>query len=242
MLKEYNKLWVFGDSYTTPELCVHPQESFWGLTAIHCNIPTIINCSRPVNSFDSVNHILVSMQQQFDWKNDLFLIGIPPLERITVFDDYVDTAYLGHEISTNTWTTDKFKINSHHGLIGLQNYGKDKQLIIHNDRAWVETQTLRTIFLLTAWLDSTKANYMIINLSKDFDVNNIWGPSEFVLPHAVNHPRCILFENTYHGINLNVNKPADFDQFGWTGHHGPVGNKHFFEKSLLPQIQKCNLI
>jgi hypothetical protein len=238
LIKEYNKLWVFGDSYTTPEVCVTPKDSFWGLTAIHCNIPTIINCSRPGNSFDSVNHILVSMQQQFNWDQDLFLIGIPPLERITVFDDYKDTEYLAHDINSKTWDTNKFQISPHHGLIGLQYYGTDKQLIIHSDRSWLETQTLRTIFLLTAWLDSKNANYMLINLSKDLDINNVWGPSEFVLPYAINHSRCILFENTYHGINLNVNRPVDFDQFGWTGHHGPSGNKHFFEKSLLPQMQK----
>ena len=242
MLKEYNKLWVFGDSYTTPGVCVYPSDSFWGLTATHCNISTILNCSRPVNSFDSVNHVLVSMQQEFNWESDLFLIGIPPLERITVFDDHKDTEYQGYKIDTNTWTTDKFRINSHHGLVGLQNHGTDKQLIIHSDRSWTETQALRTIFLLTAWLDSKNANYMIINLSQAFDINSVWGPGEFVLPYAINHSRCILFEKTYHGINLNVNKPIDFNHAGWNGHHGPSGNKHFFENSLLPQMQKCNLI
>jgi hypothetical protein len=126
--------------------------------------------------------------------------------------------------------------------VTLQNYGADKQLIIHNDRSWVETQVLRTIFLLTTWLDSKNANYMILNLSKDLDRDNSWGPSEFVLPYAIQHPRCILFENTYHGINLNINKPADYNDFGWNGHHGPAGNAYFFEKSLLPHMQQCKLL
>ena len=241
-MKNYNRLWVFGDSYTTPDVCVSPAESFWGLTATHCNISTILNCSRPINSFDSVCQILISEQNSYSWENDLFLIGIPPLERITVFDDYKDTPYYGYKIDTTTWKSESLQIQTHHGLVGLQNYGTDKQLIIHSDRTWVETQTLRDIFLLTTWLDSKNANYMILNLSKALTSTDAWGPSNFVLPYCMNHPRCILFENTYQSINLNVNSPADFDQYGWNGHHGPAGNQYFFEKSLLPQMQKCNLI
>ena len=232
MLKDYNKLWVFGDSYTTPGVCVNPQDSFWGLTAQHLKIGSIRNCSKPVNSFDSVCHLLISMQDQFDWNTDVFLIGIPPLERITVFDNFKDTAYFGHEIDTNTWTSNLFKIPYHHGLIGMQNYGRDKELIIHSDRSWVETQALRTIFLLTTWLDSKNANYLIVNLSKPMDKDNVWGPSEFVLPFCQNHSRCILFDDTYHSVNVNLNEPADFKQYGWNGHHGPAGNAHFFETSI----------
>ena len=242
MSKVYDKLWVFGDSYTTPDICVDPRDSFWGLTASYCNIPKILNCSRPVNSFDSVCHLLVSEQTQYNWDRDLLLIGIPPLARITVFDDFKDTPYYGHEIKTSSWESDKFQIHSHHGLVGLQNYGTDKQMIIHDDRGWLETQVLRTIFFLTSWLDSNNANYMIINLSKEFDWNNIWGPSNFVLPYALQHSRCILFDKTYCNVNLNKNPPPDFDQYGWDGHPGPVGNRCFFEQSLLPQMQKCNLI
>jgi hypothetical protein len=80
---------------------------------------------------------------------------------------------------------------------------------------------------------------MILNLSKDFDKNNVWGPSNFVLPYCMNHLKCILFEDTYHGINIGVNKPADSDKP--EGHHGPAGNKYFFEKSLLPTMQRNKL-
>jgi len=241
LLKEYNKLWVFGDSYTTPDVCVTPKESFWGLVAGNCNISTVVNCSRSVNSFDSVIHMLVSMQEQFDWNRDLLLIDIPPLERITVFDNFKDTPYVGYEFDTSNWTVENFGIKFHHGLVCLQNFGSDKKLIIHSDRAWIETQVLRNIFLLTTWLDSKNANYMILNLSKDLDSNNVWGPSDFVLPYALNHSRCILFKDTYYGINININKPADFDQYGWNGHHDAVGNQYFFEKSLLPTMQRNRL-
>ena len=83
------------------------------------------------------------------------------------------------------------------------------------------------------------ANYLILNLSKDLDENNIWGPSDFVLPYCKAHKNCILFKDTYHGINIGINKPADSDSP--EGHHGPAGNKYFFEQSLLPKLKEINL-
>lgn len=242
MLKKYNNLWVFGDSYTTPNICVDPVDSFWGLVAQTANISTIKNCSREVNSFDSVCHLLVSLSGTINWANDLVIIGIPPLERITVFDNHKNTKYVGKEINTLTWDSLAFEINYHRGLVSLQNYGQDKQLILHEDRSWLETKTLREIFLLTKWLDSVDANYMIINLSKDFDKSNIWGPSDLVLPYCVSHPRLVVFDNTYYGVNLDINKPFDYNKYGWTGHHGPEGNRYFFEKSLLPTMKECKLL
>lgn len=241
MLKTYDKLWVFGDSFTTPDYCVDMQDSFWGLTAQHLNIPNINNYSKIGNSFDTIEQLLVGSIPEISWAKDLLFIGLPPLERITVFDNFKDTKYTGHVISTADWTGNSCEVSSHHGLECLQNYGEDQQLIIHSDRSWVETQALRSIFLLTQWLDSVSANYLILNLSKELDENNIWGPSNFVLPYCKNHRNCILFKDTYHGINLNINKPADFDKFGWNGHHGPNGNKYFFEQSVLPRLKELNL-
>lgn len=234
---------MFGCSTSAVDKAVTPAESYWGLTAEYLKIPIINNCSRPVNSLDAIAHLLISMQEQYDWSSDLFLISVPPLERITVFDDHKDTTYYGYKIETESWSREQYRIPYLHGLVGLQNFGNDKKLILHRDPSWNETQALRTVFLLTNWLDSVKANYIIHNTSgRNFDKNNQWGPSEFVLPYAINHPRCILFENTYHSINENINRPADFDQYKWHGHHGSAGNSYFFEKSLLPTMQKCNLI
>lgn len=241
MLRKFNKLWVFGDSFTTPDYCVDSQDSFWGLTAQYLNIPEIINYSKPGNSFDTVQQLLIGSAADINWSTDLLFIGLPPLERITVFDNFKDTKYIGHIIKTTDWACASFEVPSHNGLECLQNYGGDQQLIIHSDRSWLETQVLRTIFLLTNWLDSVGAQYLILNLSKDLDENNQWGPSNFVLPYCKNHKNCILFKDTYHGINLNINKPADFDKFRWNGHHGPDGNKYFFEQSLLPRLKELNL-
>lgn len=233
---------MFGDSYSTPNICVSPQESFWGLTANNTQVSHVMNCSRSGNSFDSILQLVLGLQSRFSWADDLLLIGIPPLERITVFDDYKNTTYSGYDIDTTTWQWENFDISCHRGLVCMQNYGEDNTLIIHNDRAWLETQLLRNLFLLTNWLDNCKANYVIINLSKQLDRSNQWGPSELFLPYVEDHDRCIVFEDSYQAINLNINPPADYDRFGWNGHHGPVGNKHFFENSLWPRLQKCNLV
>lgn len=239
MPKSFERLWVFGDSYTTPGVCVDPQDSFWGLAADALDIPVIINCSRPINSWTSVQHLLVGMCQQITWQKDLIFVGIPPLERITVFDDYKDTEYLGHKITTKDWSQEKFSIACHHGLICLQKYGSDKQLILHSDRSWLETDVMRQIFLLSSWLESVSANYLILNLSKDLDKNNHWGPSGFLLNYCMQLKPSIMFEKTYHGINIGVNRPVDSDNP--EGHHGPAGNRYFFENALLPKLKECGL-
>lgn len=230
---------MFGDSYTTPGVCVNPKDSFWGLTASTLGIDTIMNYSRPCNSFTSVQQLLIGQRQHIDWDNDLVFVGVPPLERITIFDDHKNTEYLSFKIDSRSWTIESFDVLCHRGLISLQYYEADRQLVLHADRSWIETDVLRQIFLLTQWLDSIHANYLILNLSKNLDDNNRWGPSDPVLDYCLAHQRMILFENTYHGINIGVNKPADSDEP--EGHHGPAGNRYFFDKSLLPKLQACGL-
>ena len=238
MLKSYNKLWVFGDSFTTPNVCVSPKDSFWGLAASYLNVKNITNCSWPSNSFDSVCHVMISLQEQYDWDNNIFFIGIPPLWRLTIFDNYKDTRYNGYNFNTSTWTSDKFEIPCH---TGLENFlvGGDKLLTIFEDRSWTETETMRTIFLLTSWLDSKNARYLIYNLSDPLDANNQWGPSNFLLPYCTKHKNCILFEDTYYSVNIDVNIPPDATSADkWRGHHGPAGNQLFFEKSIKPKLEE----
>ena len=236
MLKKYDRLWVFGDSYSTPHVCVSPQDSFWGLAAAKLSVDTVINCSRSKLSFDSVCQILVGEQQSYNFDRDFFIIGIPPLERITIFDDHKDTAFENSIFDTRTWQEETSNVISHHGLINLQYSELDKLSVLISDRSWIETQALRQIFLITRWLDSCNANYIIVNLSKNLDRSNQWGPSQYILDYCANHNRCKIFEDAMYDVNLNINKPADYDRYGWYGHHGPVGNKHFFETSIKDKL------
>ena len=235
MQKEYKRLCVWGDSYSTPDYCVQPAESFWGLTAQFLKVDTIVNYSWPGCSFSSICHMLIS--QQHNWEQDYLLIGIPPLERLTVFDDFKDTKYHAHCISLDTWYNTQDQINCHTGLKNIPGWGSEK-MVVYSDRAWTETQVLSQLFLLTAWLDSVNASYLIVNLSKPLDANNVWDPSAFVLPWALDHNKMILFDNTYYSVNKHVHKPVDFDKYSWEGHHGSQGNRHFFESSIKKKLVK----
>ncbi len=233
--RNWRNLWVFGDSYTTPYECVHPSESFWGLLAAQANFSEIKNCSRRKNSLDSVFQLVIGMHSEFDWQQDFLIIGIPPLERITVFDDFKDTAYTGRQFVVDTWQEQEFNIQCHRSLVCLHGYEQGHTVAYHM-RTWTEVQAMRQLFLLTQWLDAKQAHYLIVNLEQAWDKNNRWPPSEQLLDYCLAHPRCILFDNTYRSINQDVNPPADFDQFGWAGHHGATGNAWFFTQSLWPRF------
>jgi len=179
----------------------------------------------------------VSTSHAYDWEQDFLIIGVPPLERLTIFDNYKDTEYFKTNIDVDDWTQTQEKTQYHHGLKNKK-VEEFKDFTLVEDRAWTETCALRNIFLLTEWLDKNCASYLVVNLSKPFDANNHWGPSEFVLPYCTNHNKCILFKDTYYSINLYRNKPPDFDPHKWMGHHGSAGNKCFFEESILPALEK----
>jgi len=233
--RNYRQLHVLGDSYSTPGFCVDIKDSFWGLAAQYLEINSVANYSWPGNNLTSIFHILISLQSTFDWEKDYFLIGVPPLERLTVFDDYKDTRYNFKVFNTNGWSEISQELHCHTGLKNIPTWQADK-LIMYADRSWTETQALDQLFLLTSWLESKQANYLIVNLSKPFDKNNEWGPTEFLLPWAMNHTRLQLFENTYYSVNENVNCPADFDTHGWFGHHGFAGNQLFFDTTIKNKL------
>ena len=253
-----SKLYVFGDSYTTPDMCVDPQDSFWGLAGVELGVDQIINASRQINSFDTVCQLLIGMQNEYtyDWENDYFIIGIPPLERITTFfPERVDMPihtekatwkdYNAKIYNTATFESFDTVIQAHNSLFSLQFFGGDQQLTIHADRSWLETQVLRELYLLTNWLDSNNAKYLICNLSKPLDEGNWWGPSDVVLNHAIGHTNCILFNKTYYSVNEGIHIPPDADTVPhdpYSGHHGAAGNKLYYEASVRQTMTELGWI
>ena len=237
MTKQYNKLWVFGDSFTTTNYCVDAKDSFWGLTAAAIGAKSIVNCSWPGNCITSICHMLIGLQHQYDWENDFFIIGIPPLARLTVFDNFKDTRHNATHINTETWQSELVQIDCHTGLVNMP-MRNIKELAIYENSSWTEVQVLNTLFLLSTWLESKKANYIVANLSVPFLKDTNWAPYAFVLPDALANPKYILHDNTYYSANLNIHKPADFDPFEWQGHHGSAGNGHYFDVSVLPTLKR----
>jgi hypothetical protein len=205
---------VFGDSYTTTNYCVTPQESFWGLVAQELEINEIFNYSTPGNSFDSVVHLLISQQEKYDFEHDVFLIGIPPLERCTIFNSSKSpVTYQAQKISKQTWSIDQFEVPEHENLVKFK-FSNDKLLSVHESRNWTELQVMQRLFLISQWLDSKQAKYVILNLTVPFMNDNHWKPAEFLDRYCRNHQSIILFDNTYYTINLDRNKPADFKEYG----------------------------
>ena len=238
MSKKIERLWVFGDSNSTPNFLVEPKNSFWGLAARKFDIVDIFNISRAGCSLASVAHLLISMQQQYTFESDLFLVGVPPLERVTFFDQGKKTEYRAARLDGRTWRCDYFNTPYHLGLINWNAFSGDKNMVLHENRSWTETDALRQIYLMSQWLKSRNANYVILNLSRNFDKQNQWGPTDFLLPEMLNDPNCILFDNSYRDCNININWPADFDLLQWDGHHGASGNQHFYDVAVRPKLEE----
>jgi hypothetical protein len=144
-------------------------------------------------------------------------------------------SYFRTRINNNSGEINREQVLCHHGLENVSFY-HDATAIRFEDPTWTEIQACRDIFFLNQWLDNKSANYCIINLSKEFMDD---GPAtgKFIQAQCYTHPRNILTENTYYTVNLGINKPADFDLYGWHGHHGPDGNQYFFNKSILPKLK-----
>jgi hypothetical protein len=239
LLKKYRNLWVFGDSFSTPNAFVEPKDSFWMLTGLNLNVDNIYNYSWPGNSIDSVIHMLISDSDQFDWENDFFLIGVPPLARLTLISQDDKKSYHRNVYNESGGWIDQQLILCHHGLENRSFYN-DPLAIRFEDLTWTEIQACRLIYLVNSWLDSQRANYILLNLSKDFNQDSP-ATGKFLLEKCLNHSNNMLIGKTYHGINLGINKPADYDRYGWNGHHGASGNLYFFKQSLWPKIKELNL-
>ena len=237
---KYNNVYVFGDSYSTPNYCVDIKDSFWHMASMDVNATTIHNYSWVGNSLDSIFHILISEQDTFDWSG-LFLIGLPILERLTYFDNHQDTMKQVSIIENNNIITKK-DIMAHSGLAQDSWHEASRDLVMFEDRDWTETYTLRNLFLMDKWLQTMNTNFMFINLFKGFMTDTSWPTRSFVTEYFLNHNNSIIFKDTYLDINLGVHKPVDYDQYGWQGHHGAAGNENFYTNSVKPALITAGLM
>ena len=234
---------VFGDSYATPNFCVLPSESFWGLAAKDLDVNRIINYSHPGFSLDHVIHILLN--EKFNFEDDYFLIGIPPLARYVAYKDDSDFNWTATTFNTDFVPT-HIPVNSLDNTLKFefkQQFVNNKEELDRFCAEWLDVQSLEKIFLLHQYMTLNKAKFLILNLSVPIVYQDMWPAGKSVMTKVQNLSECVIFDNTYQSVNNNDNiKPADFDQYGWQGHHGAAGNQNWYNKIVKNKMIELNWI
>lgn len=229
-------LWVFGDSYSTPNFCVEPQDSFWGLSADYLGVSTIMNYSWPGNNWESIQHMVVSMRNDFG-PDDYVIVGIPPIERLTVFDPN-ERVYYGQEF-TNTFNPRRqLRVTCHESLEQNTTHALNPEAAKFYNRTWRELEVMRSVITLSTWLRMWAIKSIIVNLSEPFSYDTGWSTAKQIINQCQEINELLLFENTYYSINHYRVRPVDFDTHGWFGHHGADGNFAFFEQAILPKLRE----
>jgi hypothetical protein len=231
-----SKLYIFGDSYSTPGFCVEPKDSWWGLLANKLNIEGVENFSWPGNNIDSIAHIIVANSNLFNLE-DYIVIGVPPIERLTIFENDA-TSKLYTKFDNKLHEVKKPQVPCHGGLTQLTRHQLGRQEIDLWNRSWQEAQILRQLITLTAYLEKITKRILILNLSEPFQPITGWSTLNSLQKQAYNDPRILIDQNTYYSVNYNVNQPADFETHAWFGHQGAAGNRHWFDTAILPKLKE----
>ena len=226
-------LYVFGDSFTTPNFCVQPQDSYWGLLSKDLAVTSIINYSHSGFSFDQIIHLLCN--ESLNFENAYFFIGVPPIERLAVTD------------ITKRWTKAEFDKNfimektdvpviantQHYDF--LEAFIDAKFFLANYTFKWQQQIICDKIYMMYHWLKNMNTKFVIINLTAPFYSHNT-----LIEDKLKQLKDCILFDNTCHSINeADGIKPADWDNgTGWYGHHGSEGNANWYNKILRPKAME----
>jgi hypothetical protein len=234
-----SRLIVYGDSYSTPGFCVEPKDSWWGLMAQDLQVGSIENYSWPGNNVDSISHLIVA-GAGFS-PEDYVVIGVPPIERFTVFDPD-GQAPSNHRFFGNLEPMDQQVLREHDGLRQVTTHQLGQSYVMAWNRSWQEAQVLKELFLLKQYVQGWTPNVLLVNLAEPFQPRTEWLTLASIQRRFLADPHSILFDSTYYSVNKNINCPVDFDTHGWHGHHGPVGNKHWYETVLYPRIKQLGWI
>lgn len=235
-----SRLIIHGDSYSTPGFCVDPADSWWGLLAHVLKVDSVENYSWPGNNIDSIAHILVANSNLLR-QDDYVVIGVPPIERLTVFEDGARSKQVigyNHQLQERI----RQEVPAHSGLRQLTRHQLGRQDVDLWNRSWQEAQILRQLITLVAYLETRVQNILILNLSEPFQPLTGWTTLNSLQRQAYNDPRMLLDQLTYYSVNYQINMPADFDTHGWFGHQGSAGNRHWFETAIRPKIVQLGWI
>jgi hypothetical protein len=229
-----SRLIVYGDSYSTPGFFVEPKDSWWGLMAAALQVDSVENYSWPGNNIDSISHLIVSGSGFAI--DDYVIIGIPPIERFTVYDPEGAEAKC-HRFFGNLKVMDQKIVYEHTGLRQVTTHQLGQGYVMSWNRSWQEAQVLRELFLLTKYIQEWTQNYLIVNLAEPFQPETNWPTLGSIQRRFLADPHSILFTDSYFSVNKNINRPVDFDTHGWHGHHGPEGNQRWYDLVLHPRMK-----
>ena len=237
-----SKLYVFGDSYSTPFICVEPKDSFWGLASKDLGVDKIYNFSFPGNCLDNIIHVILN--DTFDFSDSYFLLGIPPINRYSVYTHITKSSIhtnktiyqFDSQFNTTEWQSSVMSDVS--SVTFNEVFVNDKEFVTYFRQEWHDVLTLEKIFLLNEWLISKGARLIVINLSVPLYCQLLWPVASSIMNSVKNLSNTIIFEDTLHSVNLaDKIKPKDYDQYGWFGHHGPEGNLNWYNKILYTKMQ-----
>jgi len=234
---------VLGDSYSTPNVCVSPSNSFWGLAAKDLGADKIVNYSHRGFSFDAVLHILIN--ETFNFADDYFFIGVPPLHRYIAHSNNIKKNYIAKQFDAN-YAIEEIPIHSLDNtqpFTFAEQFENDREGVDRFSKEWLDVQSLEKIFLLHQYLTAIKARFLILNLSVPIACQDMWPAGKSVMAKVRDLDECVLFDNTYQSVNVDDQiKPVDFNQHGWMGHHGTAGNLNWYTKVVKPKMLELNWI
>ena len=228
-----SRLFVYGDSYSTPGFCVDVEHSWWGKMAQDLQVHSVENYSWPGNNIDSISHLIVA-GAGFS-PEDFVVIGIPPIERFTVYDP-TGEAPCNQRFFGNLVPMDQQVLREHDGLRQVTTHQLGQPYVMAWNRSWQEAQTLRELFLLTRYIQGWTNRYLIVNLAEPFQPRTDWPVLGSIQRRFLADPHSMIFDNTYYSANKNINRPVDFDTYGWHGHYGADGNQHWYNTCLRPRM------
>jgi hypothetical protein len=234
-----SKLYVFGDSYSTPNFCVDPKDSWWGLlaSALGSKISAVDNYSWGGNNIDSIGHVMINLCKDFK-QDDYVAVAIPPLQRLTMFNPNENREYKATLYDAQLREQDQVDVLSHTGLMQYGVHQMDKKFIDLWNPSWIEAQVLRQILTLDSFLKHWVENIIWINSSVPLQTLTQWPVLTTLQKLALEKDNFNLFEKTYYSVNFEKNKPVDFDEWGWMGHQGAVGNHTWYNESIGPMVTK----
>ena len=233
------RLIVFGDSFSSTNYCVDVDCSFYGLMAQQLEIDQIINYSWLGNDVTTIKHLVVNEIDQFDPANDYIFVGIPPLERVTVYDqDNADDRNYSRTIVDRNWKINTQKIERLQGTMTGPITSMIPGYISLYNRSWTEAMALTDIQLLHGYLLMKGYRFIIGNLGQPITSDTQWNTLHTLIHKTCQLDNVVVFDNTYYSVNYQKNMPVDYDRYGWFGHHGPAGNELWYRLTLHPLMQK----